>query len=276
MAKIKIARRCRDVLAALALVLSVPAQAANAEFVTLASTTSTQNSGLFDYLLPKFKAATGIGVRVVAVGTGAALNIARNGDADLLLVHHKASETKFVEDGYGLKRHVVMFNDYVIVGDRADPAGVAKASSAPAALEAIARARTPFVSRGDDSGTHKRERELWRHSAFPQPAGDWYREIGAGMGATLNMTAALGAYSLSDRGTWLSFKNRGNLTVLYQGDATLRNVYGLIQVSPRRHPHVKAAAAQKFVAWMMSEAGQTAIGEFRVNGKKLFHPASSN
>ncbi len=247
---------------------------AEPRFITLASTTSTENSGLLAHLLPRFLAATGIEVRVVAVGTGQALRIARNGDADVLLVHHRPSEEAFVAEGHGVARHEVMINDYVIGGPRADPAGIADNSSAVAAFAQIAAAQAPFVSRGDDSGTHKKELALWAAAGIDpaSASGTWYREVGAGMGATLNIAAAMPAYLLSDRSTWVSFRNKGHLMLLVEGDPPLFNPYGVILVNPDRHPHVKAAEGQAFIDWMLSDEGQSAIASFRVDGQQLFFP----
>lgn len=239
--------------------------------ITLASTTSTQNSGLYDHLLPLFKADTGITVNVVAVGTGQALKIAENGDADALLVHHRPSEEAFVAEGHGIERRDVMYNDYVIIGSADDPAGVRTAKTSAQALTAIANDAALFLSRGDDSGTHKKERELWQFADL-SPSGHWYREIGAGMGAALNMAAATDAYLMSDRGTWLSFGNRQNLTILFQGEPQLRNPYGLILVNPAKHPHVNTPAARRFADWLTSSTGQKAIANFRVENKQLFCP----
>ena len=246
-----------------------------AETIRVASTTSTEASGLFDRLLPEFTALTGIRVRVIAVGTGQAIRLARRGDADVLLVHHKPSEEAFVRQGYGLRRHPLMYNDYVIVGPDEDPAGIRGSSDAVAALTKIGKARAVFLSRGDDSGTHRRERSLWQAAGIsPSERAGWYREIGAGMGRTLNTAAAMPAYTLVDRGTWLSFGNRGPLRLLVEGDRRLRNPYGAIAVDPKKHPHVKAEAARRFVAWLVSPAGQRAIGSFRIGGQTLFHPAT--
>lgn len=250
------------------------ATAAGAPFITLASTTSTQNSGLFDYILPKFKAATGIAVRVVAVGTGAALRLARNGDADVLLVHHQPSEEAFVAAGFGIARHAVMYNDFVIAGPAADPAAAAKTTNAAAALARIARRRAPFVSRGDDSGTHKRELSLWAQAGIDVAvhSGTWYRETGSGMGATLNTAAAMGAYTMTDRGTWLSFRNRRDLKIVLQGDPWLRNQYGVILVSPLRHGHVKSRPGKRFIDWLLSGPGKAAIAGYKIGGRQLFYP----
>ena len=252
------------------------AGAANAEMqtITVASTTSTQNSGLFEDLLPQFTADTGIEVRVVAVGTGQAIRIATNGDADVLLVHHPASERRFVADGFGLARHPVMHNDFVLVGPAGDPAGVRGTSNIAAALRSIGEGEQVFVSRGDDSGTHKKELELWGAAAFdPRPAsGAWYRESGSGMGATLNVASAMAGYTLSDRASWVSFGNKGELEVLVEGDPRLHNPYAAIVVNPERHPHVRASEAQAFVDWLTSARGQAAIAAYRVDGQQLFFP----
>ncbi len=245
-------------------------------FITLASTTSTENSGLFAHLLPLFTAATGIEVRVVAVGTGQALRLARNGDADVLLVHHRPSEEDFVAAGFGVARHEVMANDFVLLGPAADPAGIGGLADAAAALARIATSEAPFASRGDDSGTHKKEMGLWRAAGRAPAAagGGWYRETGSGMGATLNTAAAMGAYALADRATWISFANKGDLTILVEGDPRLVNPYGVILVNPARHPHVKAAEGQAFIDWLRSAEGQAAIAAFEVAGQQLFFPAA--
>lgn len=254
--------------------LIVAAASGEPRAITVASTTSTQNSGLFDYLLPKFTADTGIEVRVVAVGTGQAIRLATNGDADVLLVHHPASEKKFVADGLGLARHALMHNDFVLVGPVGDPAGVNGTSDIAAALRSIADGEHVFVSRGDDSGTHKKELELWQAAAVdPGPAsGTWYRESGSGMGATLNAASAMGGYTLTDRASWLSFGNKGELDILVEGDARLHNPYAVIVVNPERHPHVHASEAQTFVDWLISPRGQAAIDAFRLEGQQLFFP----
>ena len=242
--------------------------------ITVASTTSTQNSGLFEWLLPQFTAESGIEVQVVAVGTGQAIRIATNGDADLLLVHHEASERKFVADGLGLERHPVMHNDFVLVGPGADPAGIGGMSDIATALRRIGEGEQVFVSRGDDSGTHKKELELWSASGFdPQPAsGSWYRESGSGMGATLNTASAMNGYTLSDRASWVSFGNKGDFEILVEGDPRLHNPYAAIVVNPKKHPHVKVKEAQAFVDWLISAQGQAAIAAFRVDGQQLFFP----
>jgi len=242
--------------------------------ITLASTTSTENSGLFDHLLPRFTEATGISVRVVAVGTGQALRIARNGDADVLLVHHRPSEEAFVAEGYGVQRHDVMYNDFVLVGPSKDPAALRGLDDAAAALARVAAASALFASRGDDSGTHMKELGLWAAAGHDPVAasGTWYRETGSGMGATLNAAAAMGAYALTDRATWLAFQNKGDLEVLVEGDARLFNPYGVILVNPLRHPHVHAREAQAFIDWLISDAGQDAIAAYRLDGRQLFFP----
>ena len=263
---------------ALTVILSATGIAAPAgseeRFITVASTTSTENSGLFGHILPLFTKQTGIDVRVVAVGTGQALRLARNGDTDVLLVHHRPSEEAFVADGFGVERLDVMYNDFVVVGPTADPARVAGLTDAPDALARIAGAGATFLSRGDDSGTHKKERQLWRQAAIDPGAasGTWYRETGAGMGATLNTAVAMDAYALTDRGTWLAFRNRGTLRILVEGDKRLFNPYGVIVVNPARHPHVKAADGNAFIDWLVSPVGQAAIANFRIGGAPAFVP----
>ncbi|MDE0809462.1 MAG: substrate-binding domain-containing protein [Alphaproteobacteria bacterium] len=258
-----------------AILISLPSPQAfgtNTRYITVASTTSTQNSGLFRHILPQFTKVTGIEVRVVAVGTGAAVRIARNGDADVLLVHHKASEEHFVARGFGVRRHPIMFNDFVIIGPRGDPARISGGHDAVKAFIKIANTGATFVSRGDGSGTHKRELELWDRSGrdFRKASGRWYRETGSGMGATLNIAAAMGAHALADRGTWLSFANKRDLAILVQGDPSLRNEYGAILVSSRRHEHVKSEAGQAFIDWLTSNEGRAAINGFAISGKRLF------
>jgi tungstate transport system substrate-binding protein len=243
-------------------------------FITVASTTSTENSGLFRYLLPLFQQSTGIEVRVVAVGTGQAVELAQRGDADILFVHHKPSEEKFVAEGFGVARFDVMYNDFVVVGPRANPAGVKGITDVAAALAQVAAKQTTFVSRGDDSGTHKLELSLWKAAGVDVAAasGTWYRAAGAGMGATLNTASGLDAYSLTDRGTWISFKNRGNLAILIEGDGRLFNQYGVMLVNPKKHPHVKATDGQTFIDWLLSDKGQQAIAAFRIEGEQAFFP----
>lgn len=253
-------------------VLAAPVQAAEG-FVTVASTTSTEQSGLFDHLLPLFKAATGIQVRVVAQGTGQALETGRRGDADVVLVHDPAAERKFVADGFATERRDVMYNDFILVGPGGDPAGIAGGRDVAAALARIAAAGAPFASRGDDSGTHRTELRLWGEAGIdPRTAGGWYKETGSGMGPTLNTASALNAYALTDRGTWLNFRNRGDLAILVQGDRRLFNQYGVMLVNPARHPHVKAELGQRFIDWLVSKDGQDAIAAYRIGGEQLFFP----
>jgi len=244
------------------------------KFITLASTTSTRDSGLFDFILPTFESRSGIKVRVIAVGTGQAIRMAKNGDADVLLVHHRKSEDAFVSEGYGTERRDVMYNDFVIIGPKSDSAGIKGMKDAVAALSKISSAKGIFLSRGDDSGTHKKERGLWTSAGVDTKAvsGTWYRETGSGMGATLNATSAMNGYTLADRGTWLSFRNKGELDVLVEGDKRILNPYGVILVDKKRHPHVKADLGQTFIDWLVSEEGQKAIAAFTINGKQLFKP----
>ncbi|MGE3540613.1 MAG: substrate-binding domain-containing protein [Candidatus Tectimicrobiota bacterium] len=253
--------------------LPLPARAAE-RFITLASTTSTEHSGLFRSLLPLFQQATGIAVRVIAVGTGQAIELAQRGDADVLLVHHKPSEEKFVAEGFGVARFEVMYNDFVLVGPQTDPAGVRGLSEVVTALSRVAARQAPFVSRGDDSGTHKLELSLWKRAGINVAAasGSWYRETGTGMGGTLNIASGLEAYTLTDRGTWSSFKNRQHLTLLLVGDPVLFNQYGVILVNPARHKHVKTADGQAFIDWLLSDQGQQAIAAFRIEGEPAFFP----
>lgn len=255
-----------------AAVLAVAASLAAAqEFMTVASTTSTENSGLFGHILPMFQDETGIEVRVVAQGTGQALETGRRGDADVVFVHARALEDAFVAEGFGVERFDVMYNDYVIVGPAADPAGVRTAGTAASAVAAIATAGAPFASRGDDSGTYVAEMALWE-AAGVAPAGDWYRETGSGMGPTLNTASQMGAYALTDRGTWLSFSNRGDLEIVHEGDPALFNPYGVILVNPAVHPHVKAEAGRALIDWLVGPEGQAAIADFEIDGERLFFP----
>ena len=253
------------------------AAAAADRFITVASTTSTEASGLFGHLLPVFATQTGIEVRVVAVGTGQAIRLAEHGDADVLFVHHRPSEEKFVADGFGVKRFDVMYNDFVLVGPQGDPAGVRGLSDVVVALRRIADAGAAFASRGDDSGTHKAELALWQSAGVDVAAasGTWYRETGSGMGQTLNTASGLDAYALTDRGTWISFANKGNLEIVVEGDKRLFNQYGVILVNPAKHPHVKAADGQAFVDWLIARAGQAAIADFKLDGQQLFFPNAS-
>ena len=259
-------------LAVALIALVATSAAAEAPFITVASTTSTKNSGLYDHLLPKFTAATGIEVRVVAVGTGQAIRVARNGDADVLLVHHTPSEEKFVADGFGVERFDVMYNDFVIVGPAGDLADVRGTDDASEAFGRIAESRSVFVSRGDDSGTHKKELGIWRAAGVDavSASGRWYRETGAGMGATLNTAAGMNAYTLTDRGSWLKFANKGELEMLVAGDARLFNQYGVILVDAARHGHVKSALGRRFIDWLLSDAGQAAIDTYTIDGEQAF------
>ncbi len=263
------------VLQAAILFLLAAQATAQEKFFVLASTTSTQNSGLFDVILPLFTAKTGITVRVVAVGTGQALRIARNGDADALLVHHRPSENAFVAQGYGIERRDIMYNDFVIVGPANDPAGVREAANAANALALISKSGTSFASRGDDSGTNKKEMELWQTAGIV-PAGAWYLETGSGMGATLNLASAKQIYTLTDRGTWITFGNKSGMKLLYSGDKALFNPYGYIVVNPARFPYVKVDFARTFSDWLISEEGQKAIGDFRIEGFQAFCPNALN
>ena len=267
-------RRSLVVLAAtITLVVAAPARAQDKSIV-VASTTSTQDSGLFSHILPLFKAKTGIDVKVVAQGTGQALDTGRRGDADVLFVHAKAQEEKFVADGFGVKRYPVMYNDFVLIGPRSDPAGIKGMTDVAEALKAIKSRGTPFISRGDRSGTHIAELDLWKAAGIDigKEKGPWYKEIGQGMGAALNTASAANAYVLADRGTWLSFKNRGDLDILVAGDKRLFNQYGVILVNPEKHPHVKKALGQAFIDWLVSPEGQKAIADYKINGQELFFP----
>ncbi|MAO00164.1 extracellular solute-binding protein [uncultured Roseovarius sp.] len=259
--------------AALALGLSGAVQAQD-QFIVVQSTTSTQNSGLFDHILPIFQDKTGIEVRVVAVGTGQAIKNAENGDGDVLFVHAKAAEEKFVAEGHGLQRSDVMYNDFILVGPPADPAGIAGTKDITAALAKIAETGATFASRGDDSGTHKAELKLWKEAGIDAAAasGDWYRETGSGMGATLNTGTAMGAYVLTDRATWISFGNKGDYQIAVEGDTRLFNQYGIILVNPAKHENVKAEAGQAFIDWVLSAEGQQAIADYKIDGQQLFFP----
>jgi tungstate transport system substrate-binding protein len=242
--------------------------------ITVASTTSTEQSGLFGYLLPSFTTASGIAVKVVAVGTGQALDIGRRGDADVVFVHDRPAEEKFLAEGFGVRRFDVMYNDFVIAGPKADPAHIAGGKDVTGALQAIAANKAAFISRGDRSGTHEAELRLWKQAGIDLAAvkGDWYREIGQGMGAALNMASATNAYLLTDRGTWLSFKNRGDLAVLTEGDRRLFNQYGVMLVNPAKQPNVKVKEGQAFIDWLISPQGQTTIAGYKVGGEQLFFP----
>ncbi len=244
-------------------------------FITVASTTSTRDSGLFDHILPKFRMMTGIEVRVIAVGTGQAIRLAERGDADVLLVHDTASEEKFVADGFGVKRFPLMYNDFVLIGPLSDPATVMDAPDIETALHNIVQTEHLFFSRGDDSGTHKAELRLWQ-SAEISPVGEaWYRETGSGMGATLNIAAALDGYVIADRATWATFRNPRNLTLLLQNDPLLHNPYGVILVSPNKHHHIKVALGQRFIDWLMSDIGQQTIASFQIDGQTVFFPQAN-
>jgi tungstate transport system substrate-binding protein len=259
-------------LAAAAAFAAAPA-AAQDKFIVVASTTSTQDSGLFGYLLPIFRHETGIEVRVVAQGTGQALDTARRGDADVVFVHAKAAEEKFLAEGFGVKRYPVMYNDFVLIGPQDDPAGV-KGKDIVTALRTIKAKAAPFISRGDRSGTHIAELELWKDAGIDiaTDKGPWYRDIGQGMGAALNMASAANAYVLSDRGTWLAFKNRGDLAIVVEGDKRLFNQYGVMLVNPAKHPNVKADLGQQFIDWLVSPDGQKVIAGYKIDGHRLFYP----
>ncbi len=245
--------------------------------IVVASTTSTQDSGLFGYLLPIFKRKTGIDVKVIAQGTGQALDTARRGDADVVFVHAREAEQKFLSEGFGVRRYPVMYNDFVLVGPKSDPAG-ARGGDILAAIRRIKERAAPFISRGDRSGTHMAELKLWRQAGMDiaAAAGPWYREIGQGMGAALNMASATNAYLLSDRGTWLAFRNRGDLAILVEGDKRLFNQYGVMLVNPARYPSVKADLGQRFIDWLISPDGQSAIAAYRIDGKQLFFPNAND
>ena len=256
-----------------ALALVAPGASAQDRFITMASTTSTEQSGLFPHLLPAFKKATGIDVHVVAVGTGQALDMGRRGDADILFVHDKVAEEKFVAEGWGLKRSEVMYNDFVVIGPKNDPVGI-KGHDVVAALGKLAASSSAFISRADKSGTNAAELRYWKAAGIDTPAGTMaaYKECGCGMGPALNIASSIGAYVLSDRGTWLSFKNRGDLVVLVEGDSRLSNQYGVIVVNPAKHPQTKTALAQAFADWVLSPAGQATIAAYRIGGQQLFFP----
>ncbi|HEX2567141.1 MAG TPA: extracellular solute-binding protein [Burkholderiales bacterium] len=257
-----------------ALLLSCVPAHAQERFITVSSTTSTEQSGLFKYLLPLFEKKTGIQVRVVAVGTGQALDIGRRGDADVVFVHAKPLEEKFLAEGQGVRRYDVMYNDFVLIGPRSDPAKVAGTKDIVAAFQKIKAAQAPFVSRGDRSGTHFAELQLWKDAGIDiaKDKGPWYRDTGQGMGPALNSAAAMNAYILSDRGTWLSFKNRADLVIVVEGDKRLFNQYGIMLVNPEKHPDVKKEWGQQFVDWIISPEGQRAIAGYKINGEQLFFP----
>jgi tungstate transport system substrate-binding protein len=253
-----------------------PAQA-QTQSIVVASTTSTQDTGLFDYILPLFERETGIDVKVVAQGTGQALDTGRRGDADVVFVHAEALEEKFIQEGFGVKRSDVMYNDFVLIGPKSDPASVSGMTDIAAALVSIEVSKAPFVSRGDRSGTHFMELRLWKDAGvdIEVAKGRWYKDIGQGMGAALNTASAMNAYVLSDRGTWLSFRNRGDLAISVEGDKRLFNQYGVMLVNPEKHPDVKAELGQIFIDWLLAPEGQKAIGEYKIDGQQLFFPNAS-
>jgi tungstate transport system substrate-binding protein len=267
----------RILAAAAASLVLLPAEAQQ-RYITVASTTSTEQSGLFRHLLPIFERKAGIQVRVVALGTGQALDTARRGDADVVFVHAKPLEERFVAEGWGVRRFEVMYNDFVVVGPKADPARVGGTKDVVAAFRKIKAAQAPFVSRGDKSGTHFAELEIWKAAGvdIAKERGPWYRETGSGMGPALNTASAMNAYILADRGTWLSFRNRGELAIAVEGDPRLFNPYGAILVNPAKHPHVKKDLGQAFVGWLVSPEGQAAIASFKIEGEQLFFPNAAN
>ena len=254
-----------------AAIFSVSICAVQAESIVVSSTTSTEQSGLFGYLLPQFTKATGIDVKVVALGTGQALDMARRGDADVVFVHDKVAEDKFVAEGWGVKRYPVMYNDFVLIGPKGDPVAT-KGDDIVAALKKISAANGAFISRGDKSGTHAAELRFWKMAGLEGSKGSGYKECGCGMGPALNIAASTGAYVMSDRGTWLNFKNRADLTILVEGDKRLFNQYGVMVVNAAKHPHVKTAQAQKFVDWVVSPTGQGVIAGYKIGGEQLFFP----
>jgi len=260
----------RILKAALGATLAIASLAASAQSIVMSSTTSTEQSGLFTHLLPAFKQATGIDIKVVALGTGQALDMARRGDADVVFVHDQVAEEKFVADGFGLKRQAVMYNDFVLIGPKADPLAT-KGKDIVEAMKKIATANGAFISRGDKSGTHAAELRFWKMAGL-DAKGSGYKECGCGMGPALNIAASSGAYVLADRGTWLNFKNRADLAILVEGDKRLFNQYGVMVVNPAKHPQVKQAEAQKFVDWIVSPAGQNAIAAYKIGGEQLFFP----
>lgn len=268
-----IARRLVLAFLAAAATAGAPVHAQE-KFIIVASTTSTEQSGLFGFILPIFEKSTGIQVRVVALGTGQALDLARRGDADVVFVHDPAAERKFASEGYGIGHRQVMYNDFVLIGPKSDPAKVAGGKDITAALKKIQSAQAPFVSRGDRSGTHAAELRLWKEAGIDLAThkGPWYKETGSGMGPALNTASSMNAYILADRGTWLAFKNRGDLTIVVEGDKRLFNQYGVMLVNPAKHPHVKRDLGQKFLDWVVSPDGQRAIAQYTINGQQLFFP----
>ena len=266
----------RALLAAVAASVSLAAvtAAAQEKFITVASTTSTEQSGLFKHILPEFAKKTGVQVRVVALGTGQALDVGRRGDADVVFVHDKPAEEKFIAEGSGVERKEVMYNDFVLIGPKSDPAKIAGGKDIVAALKQVKAAQAPFVSRGDKSGTHAAELRYWKDAGIDIAAdkGPWYKETGSGMGPALNTASSMNAYVLADRGTWLSFKNRGELAILVEGDPRLFNQYGVILVNPAKYPHVKKAEGQAFIDWLVSSEGQQSIASYKIEGEQLFFP----
>jgi tungstate transport system substrate-binding protein len=253
--------------------------AAQDKSIVVASTTSTQDSGLFGHILPLFKAKTGIDVKVVSQGTGQALDTARRGDADVVFVHAKPQEEKFLADGFGVKRYPVMYNDFILIGPMNDPAGIKRSKDIVAALKTIKIKAAPFVSRGDKSGTHAAELALWKAANIDVAGtdkGSWYKEIGQGMGAALNTASASNAYVLADRGTWISFKNKGDLLIAVEGDKRLFNQYGVILVNPAKHPNIKKDLGQRFIDWLVSAEGQKAIADYKIDGQQLFYPNAND
>jgi tungstate transport system substrate-binding protein len=267
-------RRAFLACALVAYCITGPIASAQDKSITVSSTTSTEQSGLFGHILPEFTKKTGIKVRVVALGTGQALDVGRRGDADVVFVHDRAAEDKFVAEGYGVGRRDVMYNDFVVVGPKGDPAKIGGGKDVAAAFAKVAAAQAPFVSRGDKSGTHAAELRYWKVAGIDLATqkGPWYRETGAGMGPALNTASSMNAYILADRGTWLSFKNRGELVVLVEGDPRLFNPYGVMLVNPEKHPHVKKAEGQAFIDWLVSPEGQAAIASYKIGGEQLFFP----
>jgi len=271
-----LARRC--LLALLAVILLAPVALAQEKSIVVASTTSTQDSGLFGHILPLFKAKTGIDVKVIALGTGQALDTARRGDADVVFVHAKSAEEKFLAQGFGMKRYPVMYNDFILIGPKNDPAGIKGMKDITTALKTLKDKSATFISRGDKSGTHIAEINLWKLAGVDIAAdkGPWYKEIGQGMGAALNAASASDAYVLSDRGTWLAFKNKGDLVIAVEGDKRLFNQYGVMLVNPQKHPYVKKELGQEFIDWLISPEGQRAIADYKINGEQLFYPSAGN
>ena len=268
----------RSLLALVAIALLAHVALAQEKSIVIASTTSTQDSGLFGHILPLFKAKTGIDVRVIAIGTGQALDTARRGDADVVFVHAKSAEEKFLAEGFGVKRYPVMYNDFILIGPKNDPAGIKGMKDIVTALKTLKDKSATFISRGDKSGTHIAEINLWKLAGVDIAAekGPWYKEIGQGMGAALNAAAASDAYVLSDRGTWLSFKNKGDLIIAVEGDKRLFNQYGVMLVNPRKYPHVKKELGQQFIDWLISPEGQNAIAGYKIDGQQLFYPDAND